>query len=165
MTIKPQNPQANSMPDNADLSKVIELPINSLRGFEVVEQQFADLGVLFENTVVLQPSNAAYFPVVGKMVLMGAPRNGWIEIRFTVPIIYFYCRLTSSQQASVNAYNTCGQEIFTVETTAIEHQDSDPLVSSPPPNLPIAIQAANIQRVTLNSIDGQLVIHDIRFGC
>ena len=153
------------MADNvSDLNKIIELPIDSLRSFDVVENQFSDLGVLFKNTVVLQPSNALYLPKVGKMVLMGAPQNGWIEINFTVPVLYFSCHLTSSQHAVVRAFDDANEVLSVFETEKCDHKNADPQVSSPPPNLPVSLQAQNIQKVLLSSIDGQLVIHNVMFG-
>lgn len=148
----------------ADLNKIIELPIDSLRSFEVVAEQFSDLGVLFSNTVVLQPSNSLYIPKVGKMVLMGAPQNGLIEVDFTLPVIYFACSLTSSQHATVQAYDDDGKVLCLFETEKSEHDNADSLVSTPTPNIPVSLQAPNIQKVVLSSIDGQLVIYNIRFG-
>ncbi|AFY40442.1 hypothetical protein Lepto7376_4334 [[Leptolyngbya] sp. PCC 7376] len=148
----------------SDLNKIIELPIDSLRSFDVVEKQFSDLGVLFANTVVLQPSNSLYLPEVGKMVLMGAPQNGWIEVTFTIPVLYFACSLTSSQHATIRAFDDVGEALCVFETEKCDHENSDPLVSSPPPNLPISLQAQNIQKVLLSSLDGQLVIHNVMFG-
>ena len=153
------------MPENVtDLNKIIELPIDSLRSFDVVEKQFSDLGVLFTNTVVLQPSNSMYLPKVGKMVLMGAPQNGWIEVYFTVPVLYFACHLTSSQHATVRAFDDSGEVLSVFETEKSNHKNADPKVSSPPPNLPVSLKAQSIQKVLLSSIDGQLVIHNVRFG-
>jgi hypothetical protein len=153
------------MPDNvADIDKIIELPLNKLRSFDIVKEQFADLGVIFDNAFVLQPSNTAFFPEVGKMVLMGAPRNGWLEITFTIPVNYFACRLTSSQHTEVQAYDGEGQSLIIFDTETADYKEADRLVSAPPPNLEVEIKALNIERMTLNSLDGQLVIHDVRFG-
>ncbi|OKH11880.1 hypothetical protein [[Limnothrix rosea] IAM M-220] len=147
-----------------DLKKIIELPIDSLRSFDVVEEQFSDLGVLFTNTVVLQPSNSLYLPKFGKMVLMGAPQNGLIEVNFTLPVIYFACSLTSSQHATVRAFDDDGKTLCVFETEKSNHENPDSLVSQPTPNIPISMQAQNIQKITLSSLDGQLVIYNIRFG-
>ena len=147
-----------------DLNKIIELPIDSLRSFDVVEEQFSDLGVLFTNTVVLQPSNSFYIPKVGKMVLMGAPQSGFIEVRFTLPIIFFSCSLTSSQHATVQAYDGDGKVLSIFETEKSKHENADSLVSTPTPNIPVSLQAQNIQKIVLSSLDGQLVIYNVRFG-
>ena len=150
-----------------ELNKVIKLPIDSLRSFEVIGQQFADLGVIFSNTVVLHPSNSAYLPKTGKMVLMGAPQNGWMEIDFTVPIGYFACYLTSSQHVTLYAYDGEGEVLSFFETEKQDYQDcehSEILMGGPPPNTFLEIQALNIQKITLNSLDGQLVIHNVKFG-
>lgn len=165
MTAESSSPKPNPMPDNvADINKIIELPLDKLRSFDTVKEQFADLGVLFDNAFVLQPSNATYFPEVGNMVLMGAPRNGWIEITFTIPINYFACRLTSSQHTQVQAYDSDGESLALFDTETADYKEADRLVSAPPPNLDVKLHAVNIERVTLNSLDGQLVIHDICFG-
>lgn len=148
----------------SDLNKVIKLPIDSLRTFDVVVDQFADLGVLFENTVVLQPSNAAYEPTSGKMVLMAAPQNGWIEITFTLPITHFSCVLTSSQHSTLQAFDYEGKVVCEVETEKSAGDNVDPLFGGPPPNLPVVLQADNIHRVLLTTLDGQLVIHNVQFG-
>ncbi|MGB2926415.1 MAG: hypothetical protein WBB82_14020 [Limnothrix sp.] len=153
------------MADNAaDISKIIEIPLNKLKSFDVVKDQFADLGVLFDNVFVLQPSNSIYFPEVGKMVLMGAPRNGWLEITFTVPVNYFACRLTSSQHSVIKAYDCDDQLLTMFDTETADYEAADPLVSAPPPNIAVEMQASSIERITLSSLDGQLVVHDVRFG-
>lgn len=148
----------------ADVSKIIKLPFDRLRCFEAVEEQFAHLGVLFENAIVLQPSNLMYQPTVGSMVLMAAPENGWLEIRFTLPIAYFSCLLTSSQHATISAYGDENQLLQTIETEKNGDSDRDEQLSFPHPNLPIALHHSPIQKIVFNSLDGQLVIHDIRFG-
>lgn len=120
MTTEPPTCPTNPTPEDvAESSKLIHLPFENLRCFEVVREQFAHLGILFENTVVLQPSNAAYFPEVGRLVLMGAPQNGWLEIRFTIPITHFRCRLTSSQPAVISAYDSEDHLLQTLETVRL----------------------------------------------
>ena len=148
----------------SDLNKIIELPIDSLRTFDVVEAQFADLGVLFANTVAIQPSNSTYMPKFGKMVLMGAPQNGWIEIIFTIPVMYFACNLTSSQHATVQACDGDGKILATFETEKSGEDNVDPLFGGPSPNLPVSLQAHNIQKIMLSALDGQIVIHNVQFG-
>lgn len=162
-------------------SKIIHLPFENLRCFETVQEQFAHLGILFDNAVVLQPSNAIYFPEVGRMVLMAAPQNGWMDIRFPVPVTHFSCRLTSSQAAIATAYDGEAKILKSIETASLfdpgavappesipdlddtdtEHHEN---AVAPPPNLPIEIHCPHIARITLSSLDGQLVIYDVKFG-
>lgn len=165
MTTEPRSPELEPIPENvADVDNIIQLPFENLRCFEAVKEQFAHLGVFFENTVVLQPSNVAYFPAVGRMVLMGAPRNGWIEITFTVPVAYFACRLSSSHPTTVTAYDGENQVLQLIEIEASNSSDPYNLMNTPPANFPVIINNKGIQQVTFSSLDGQLVIHDVRFG-
>ena len=73
------------------------------------------------------------------MVLMGAPRNGLIEVNFTLPITYFACSLTSSQHATVQAYDDDGNILCVFETEKSKHENADSLVSTPSPNIPISL--------------------------
>jgi hypothetical protein len=137
------------------------LNLEDLKCFEVVEHQFEQYGITFKNAIALVPSNPAYPSRSGKMVLMGAPKSGWLEVTFIQPINHFCCYITSSQRTIMSAYDSQDQLIVRESMTAANLADSD---SAIPPNAPMKIDEPNISRITFQAFDGQLTIADLSFG-
>ncbi|MBE9116334.1 hypothetical protein IQ249_10535 [Lusitaniella coriacea LEGE 07157] len=159
---------ANPARDNATSRKKNFLPLSapvclnleSLRPFESVEEQFQHYGITFHNAIALHPSNAAYPPHSGTMVLMGAPKSGWIEIDFSEPICKFHCYATSSQRILLSAYDREGKLLVQDDIPASNLAVSNSNIS---PNAPLKAVSQNISRITLYSLDGQLTVDDISF--
>ncbi len=91
--------QADGPPNGSGTArKCIALNLEKLKSFEVLDWQFAELGVTFTNAIVLQPSNPAFPPRSGTMVLISGPRSGWLEASFREPVSCVSCFVTSSRQ-------------------------------------------------------------------
>ncbi|MDY6782010.1 MAG: hypothetical protein SW833_05565 [Cyanobacteriota bacterium] len=136
------------------------LDLETLKPFEVVEDQFQRQGILFRNAIALQPSNSAYPPRSGRILLMGAPCNGWMEIIFKEPTRFFNCHVTSSRRLVLSAYD-CNNRLLTSDELP---QANLATFDSPlPPNVPLAVIASEIARITLYAFDGQFAIDDISF--
>lgn len=139
--------------------KSVCLNLEALSCFEVVEHQFDQLGVTFKNAIALQPSNPAYPPHSGTIVLMAAPKSGWLEATFARPITQFSCYVTSSQRTIMSAYDSQGILIEQAMAQAnLASSDSATLA-----NAQLQINAANISRITFYAFDGQLTLDDLSF--
>jgi len=158
--IQVQDPVSN-LPAQADGPKCIALNLEKLKSFEVVDRQFADLGVTFTNAIALQPSNPAFPPRSGTMVLIGGPRSGWLEGNFLYPVCCVSCFVTSSRQMVLSAYDADDQLLAQVEIPESNLAGSDSAIA---PNSKLTLQVPNISRITFYAFDGQFSIDDFQFS-
>ena len=131
----------------------LRLDVEDLPCFTVVEQQYEAQGVRFHNAVALHPSNPAYLTRSGVMVLLGAPRAGWLEATFVQPVQSVSSFVISSRRIVIRAFNRQNQLVAEAEAEANIGQGSTHLHLSAP----------NIHRVTLESFNGQLTVDDFCF--
>lgn len=137
------------------------LNLEDLKCFEVVEHQFHHYGIAFINAIALQPSNPAYPPRSSTTVLMGAPKSGWLEVRFSQPVCLFCCYVTSSQRTILSAYDHQDKLLDRQSMTGPNLDGSD---SPLPANTQLKVEQPNISRLTLYAFDGQLTVADLSFG-
>lgn len=150
--------------------KGVRLDLEDLPSFAVVDQQYAPWGVLFSNAVAICPSNPAYPPRSGVMVLLGAPQDGWLEATFLQPVQYVSGFITSSRCTVMRAFNSKNQLVAETKSGALDSsQDSsqryDQPTHQPTPmaNLHLSLNASNICRITLHSFNGHLTVDDFCF--
>lgn len=141
--------------------KCVRFHFEGLNRFEVVEGQFSHWGVTFTNAIAIQPSNPHFPPHSGEMVLMGAPKNGLIEITFNEPVQFVAGFVTSSRGTVLSAYDTQGTLLDRVELPSANLGNA---TSSIPANTELKVQGDRIYRVTFYAFEGQLVVDDISFG-
>lgn len=154
--------QADGPPrGSATAPKCIPLNLEKLKSFEVVDQQFAQLGVTFINAIALQPSNPAFPPRSGTMVLIGGPRSGWLEASFREPVSCVSCFVTSSRQIVLSAYDLDDKLLAQVEIPESNLAGSDSAIA---PNSKLTLQVPNISRITFYAFDGQFSIDDFKFS-
>lgn len=151
-------------PKNRSSDKPVNLRLNleRLESFEVVEEQFQEWGISLRNAIALQPSNAAYPPHSGATVLMGAPRDGWMELVFKRPLRCFNCHVTSSQPIILSAYDIQGNLVARDELPQANLADSN---SNLPPNTPLYATSSrnNIARISIYAFDGQITVSEVNF--
>lgn len=138
----------------------IRLDLEELQCFEVVDRQFQQLGVVFSNAIALHPSNPAFPPRSGMIVLMGSPKNGWVEAIFPTPAHYVSGFVTSSHRTILMAFDGNNQPIASTETTDINSADD----ATAAPNTQLSLNAPNIHRVLFQAVDGQLTLDDFCFS-
>lgn len=140
----------------------VRLDLEDLPSFAVVDQQYAPWGVLFSNAVAICPSNPAYPPRSGVMVLLGAPQDGWLEATFLQPVQYVSSFITSSRWTVMRAFNSRNQLVAETESlAALNHSHAyEPAKMT---NLRLSLNAANICRITLHSFNGHLTVDDFCF--
>ncbi|MBZ8181410.1 MAG: hypothetical protein SAL07_09860 [Oscillatoria sp. PMC 1051.18] len=159
------NPWRDTTENEASLPTIkpsqLKLNLEDLRCFEAIDNQFRPWGISFSNAIALQPSNQAYPPHTGTIVLMGAPKSGWIEASFSTPIRYFKCYVTCSQRTVLSAYDREDRVVARAEIPGQNLAGSDSQIA---PNAPLEVTANKITRVTIYAFDGQLTIDDLSFA-
>jgi hypothetical protein len=152
---------ASPLPNSTGTKPVIQLHLEDLRCFEVVERQFQDLGITFKNAIALQPSNPAFPARTGSTVLMGAPKSGFLEAIFLYPATFFSGYITSSQRSILSAYDRDDKLLERTEMPGANLAHSD---SAIPANYQMIVRIPNIHRITFYAFDGQIVVSDASFG-
>ncbi|MFB2934827.1 hypothetical protein ACE1B6_06075 [Aerosakkonemataceae cyanobacterium BLCC-F154] len=138
----------------------VDLNFEDLVCFEVVDRQFQKWGVTFNNCIAIRPSNPAFPPHSGNTVLMGAPKNGWLEAVFHHPVKSVSAFVTTSQKLVLTAYNQDNQTVKEVEISEPNLAGSDSTLS---PNILLTVTGADIYRVTYCAFDGQFILDDFKF--
>jgi hypothetical protein len=146
--------------DMETLSKCIYLKLEDLKCFETVERQYENLGVIFNNCIGIQPSNPAFPPHSGLVVLMGSPKTGLLEATFVNPVAKVDAFVTSSQPLVLSAYDRDRQLVAKTILPAANLANSD---STVPPNQLLSVRASEIHRVTFCAFDGQFTVDDFTF--
>jgi hypothetical protein len=141
----------------------VRLDLEDLPSFAVVDQQYAPWGVLFSNAVAICPSNPAYPPRSGMMVLLGAPQDGWLEATFLQPVQYVSSFITSSRCTVMRAFNSRNQLIAQTESSVSLNPSHQYEPSATIANLRLSLNASNICRITWHSFNGHLTVDDLCF--
>ncbi len=137
------------------LTRCVRLDVEDLPCFTIVERQYESWGVRFENAVAIHPSNPAYLPHSGMMVLLAAPKDGWLEARFLQPVRHVSSFVVSSRRTVIRAFNRQNQLV--AEAISEANLGEGSLC------LQLNSAAQNIDRVTLESFNGQLTVDDFCF--
>ncbi len=139
---------------------MIRLNLNTLKPFESVTTQFADLGVTFQNAIALEPSNPAYFSPASKIVLLGNPKQGWLEATFSSPVSSIQCRVTSSQRTIMSVHNA---DELLLGQTELEEANLTGFPSSTKANQCLTVSFQDIYKVTFYAFDGQVTLSEFSF--
>ncbi|WP_017745110.1 hypothetical protein [Scytonema hofmannii] len=143
-----------------DVPTCIYLNLEDLRCFEVVERQYEQWGVIFNNCIAIQPSNPAFPTHSGLMVLMGAPKSGFLEATFLHPVHFVSAFVTSSQRLLMSAYDRENQMLTQTVLPGANLANSDETAS---PNTLLSVSDTGIHRVTFSAFDGQFTLDDFSF--
>ncbi|MDZ8263354.1 hypothetical protein [Nostoc sp. ChiQUE01b] len=136
------------------------LDLEDLKCFEAVERQYERWGVIFHNSLAIQPSNPAFPTYSGLIVLMGAPKSGFLEATFLRPVNSVSAFVTSSQRLVLSAYDRDRQLLAQTALPGSNLANSDSPIS---PNTLLSINVNNIYSVTFCTFDGQFTLDNFRF--
>ncbi|WP_017319432.1 hypothetical protein [Mastigocladopsis repens] len=136
------------------------LNLENLRCFEAVERQYEQWGIVFNNCIAIQPSNPAFPTHSGVVVLMGAPKNGYLEATFLRSVHFVSAYVTSSRRLVLSAYGRDRQLLTQTVLPGANLANSD---SAVPPNALLSVSANEIHRVTFCAFDGQFTIDEFSF--
>ncbi len=139
----------------------VRLDMQDLDCFETVNHQYEQWGVTFNNAIAIQPSNPAFPPRTGQMVVMGAPKNGWIEAKFRQPVRFVSGFVTSSRRAVLAAFDANNQEIAKTEAPGPNLKNES---STHPPNIRLSLDGGEIHRVMFSAFDGNLTLDELNFS-
>jgi len=139
---------------------MIKLNLSSLKCFDTVTNQFQDMGVLFQNAIALEPSNSAYFSPASTILLLGNPKQGWLEATFLSPVSVVQCRLTSSQRTIMSVHNA--QDIL-LGRTELEEANLTGSSSTLSANQRLVLKFPDISKVTFYAFDGQITLSEFSF--
>lgn len=146
--------------EQAAVPTCICLNLEDLKCFEAVERQYEQWGVIFHNSVAIQPSNPAFPTHSGVTVLMGSPKSGFLEATFLRPVHWVSTFVTSSQRLVLCAYDRHNQLLTQTALPAANLANSD---SALPPSTLLSLTANDIHRITFSTFDGQFIIDDFSF--
>lgn len=146
---------------STDRYTCVRLDWEDLRCFEVVNYQFQQWEVTFDNAIALRPSNPAYPAYSGVMVIMGAPQDGWITATFLRPVRFVSSFVTSSRRTILTAFDKHQKPIAQVETPGANLAQSG---NGQSPNVRLSVTIPNIHRVMFHTFNGHLTLDDFCFG-
>lgn len=139
---------------------MIKLNLGALKGFEIVTNQFQDMGVVFQNAIALEPSNPAYFSPISKILLLGNPKQGWLEATFSTPVSAIECRITSSQRTIMSVHDA--QDLL-LGRTELEEANLTGSSSNFKANQSLILKFSEIAKVTFYAFDGQITLSEFSF--
>lgn len=139
----------------------IRIDFNQLQPFERVERQFQNHGVTFKNAIALIPSNPSFQPKTGQTVLMGSPKNGWLEATFERPVRFVAGMVTASRSTVMAAYDANNRPLAQRKTAGPNLANGKATV---PADAELSVEGEAIHRVTFHAFDGQLTVSDFSFG-
>ncbi|WP_353930766.1 hypothetical protein WJM97_21260 [Okeanomitos corallinicola TIOX110] len=142
------------------LPECIRLNFDELKAFETLHDQFKNWGIIFDNCLVIQPSNPAFPSESGSKVVMASPKSGLLEINFLRPVNWVSGLVTSSQRLVISAYDQNGELLDESVLPKANLANSD---SDIPPNTMLSVSAENISKVKFFCFDGNFTLDEFRF--
>ncbi len=148
--------------DAQELTKPTGIFLNlaDLKCFEVVVRQYERQGIIFKNCIAINPSNPAFPTHSSPIVLMAAPKSGFVEASFVRPVSFVSALVTSSRRLVLSAYNQYHQLLAQTELPEGNLANSD---SALHPNSSLSISAQNICSISFSAFDGQFTISSLSF--
>lgn len=138
----------------------IRLSFDELKSFEILDNQFQDLGIIFDNGLVIQPSNPAFPSRSGLKVVMGSPKSGFLEVIFLRPVNWVSILVTSSQRLVIQAHN---QNEELLDESVLPAANLATSSSDIPPNTMLSVAANDIRKVSFFCFDGHFTLDEFRF--
>ncbi|MDY6902926.1 MAG: hypothetical protein SWZ49_33365 [Cyanobacteriota bacterium] len=145
---------------DSSVTECIFLQLENLKCFEVVEHQYESKGVIFDSCIAIEPSNPAFPPHSGVIVLMSSSRKGLLEVSFINPVNLVSAFVTSSQRLVLSAYDASRQLLSQSILPCGNLANSD---SGLAPNTLLSVSAKNIHFVSFHAFDGQFTVDDLSF--
>ena len=147
----------NSTPGQATPS-LVQLDFQDLKAFERVTDQYQHLGVQFEQTIALSPSNPAFQPRTGSMAVMPPSHHKSITVSFLRSIAKVGAYVSNVIAVTLTAYDEDGNSLGSAS--------SQPC-SSPKPGVALerqllALEIEGVAYVTFHC-DAPFILNDLFF--
>ncbi|WP_071188947.1 hypothetical protein [Trichormus sp. NMC-1] len=146
--------------EQVNVNRCFRLNLDNLKPFEAVDFQYKQWGVIFHNSLAIQPSNPVFSSNSGLKVLMGSPKGGFLEATFSHPVNLVSTLVTSSQRLVLSAYDQDDQLLTQSILPTANLVNSD---SGIPPNQLLSVTINNIKRVKFYSFDGHFTLDEFKF--
>jgi hypothetical protein len=140
--------------------RCISLNFDDLKSFEILNDQFREWGIIFHNSLVIQPSNPAFPSRSGSKVVMGSPQSGFLEVTFLHPVNWVSGLVTSSQRLVIYAYNQDGDLL---DESILPKSNLANSGSDIPPNTMLSVDGNDIRNVKFFCFDGHFTLDEFRF--
>lgn len=141
----------------------VELDFEDLSAFEQVRDQYSNLGIRFAGAIALQPSNPAFPPHSGSVVLMPMSHGLTLSVYLSRCIQTIGAFVTGTRQVRLTAFDCHGKAIAQSDTGARQyvHEQRQTLVPLSQQKLELA--TARIARVEFAS-DSTFTLDDFFCG-
>lgn len=129
----------------------VELDFEDLSAFEQVRDQYSGLGIKFAGAIALQPSNPAFLPRSGSVVLMPMTNGLSFDIylyRATQTVGAF---VTGTKQVRLTAFDADGKVIAQSDTGVRQYVQEQRQTVDPLPQHKLELTAVGIARVKFAS--------------
>ncbi|MGB3754934.1 MAG: hypothetical protein WBA07_00985 [Rivularia sp. (in: cyanobacteria)] len=153
-----QRPQNDTV--DSSVTKCTFLQLDDLQCFEVVDLQYESRGIIFDNCIAIEPSNPAFPPHSGAIVLMSSPHSGLLEATFVNPVNSVSAFITSSQRLVLSAYDESRQLLNQTILPSGNLANSDSIIAA---NTLLSVSADNIHSVRFYAFNGQFTVDDLSF--
>jgi len=127
----------------------IRINFQELTLFEQVKSQYQDLGVRFEGAIAISPSNPAFFPLSGSLVVMPVADDLAITVHLHQPIQKIGALIIGARQVRLIAFDRHSNVLAHQSITFHPVQSSELIEVFPQQKLEIA--ATDIARVVFSS--------------
>jgi len=141
----------------------VELDFEDLSAFEQVRDQYSGLGIKFAGAIALQPSNPAFPPRSGAMVLMPMTNGLCLDVylyRTTQTVGAF---VTGTKQVRLTAFDADGKVIAQSNTGARQYVQEQRQTVDPLPQRKLELTAVGAIRVEFAS-DAPFTLDDFFCG-
>jgi hypothetical protein len=142
------------------IPRCIRLNLDEMKSFETVDNQYERHGLIFCNSLAVQPSNPAFPIHSGLRVLMGSPKSGFLEVNFLHPVNWVSALVTSSKRLVLEAY---GQDDQLLTQSVLSTANLINSGSNIPANTMLSVSANGIKKVNFCSFDGHFTLDEFRF--
>lgn len=127
------------------------LSFQELSAFERVREQYAHLGVRFEGTIALEPSNPLFHSDSETLILMPANDQAGITVSFDLPTEWVGAFVTSVRPVLMSAFDENGNLLEQATTHWDQVYTEDGLLRFPLPQQRLELRAQHIARVVFHS--------------
>ncbi len=142
---------------------LVHLDFEDLQPFEQVKDQYGDLGIQFEGAIALQPSNPAFLPCSGSLVLMPTARRSGILIHCHGAIRYIGAAVRCYHSVVLTALDEMGNIQSQTSTAPMSFMSDVHLPEAPLPRQRLELRGS-YNRVLFHS-SAPFTLDDLFFGC
>jgi hypothetical protein len=129
----------------------VELNFEDLSAFEQVRDQYSELGIKFAGAIALQPSNPAFLPRSGSVVLMPMTNGLSLDVYFYRATQTVGAFVTGTKQVRLTAFDADGKVIAQSDTGARQYVQEQRQTVDPLPQHKLELTAVGITRVKFAS--------------